>query len=202
MDQRVAIVSKELSKDVTYLRVRASFQKLDHYNYYKKIITEEFGRNEVDDFQGPGELFLTNLHFIFFTDKRYRYVHPRNERMVLFERPYMCFHRICLGRVDFELEQIRIDEVIHNHNGPENFYGKYTFSILNNFQDLAFNLGIQYSPEIPVYEFDVVPRFQSYYTSVYPMEDEHPLSCPRCRFYLIYVEHYRRYWCERCRGYI
>jgi hypothetical protein len=202
MDQRAAIVTNELPKDVIYLRVRASFQNLDHHNYYKKIVTEEFGRNEVDDFLGPGELFLTNLHFIFFTDKTHRFIHPKKNRPVLFTKPYMCFHRICLGRVDFELNQIRIDEIIHNYNGPDNFYGKYTFSILHNFNDLVHYLGIQYKPEYPVYEFDVVPRFQNFYTSVYPREYDHALSCPRCRCYLRYVEQYRRYWCDRCQEYL
>lgn len=202
MDHRELIVVNEFPKDMVFIRVPATYLKLNHYRYYKKSTSEEFGRNEVDDFRGSGEMFLTNYHFIFFTDRTYRYIHPRTQRPVLFEKPYMIFHRGCLGCVDFENNIIRIDEIIYNSNDIRNNYGKYTFSIHHNFQNFAHLLGLYNDPSYPFLEFDVVPKFQSYYKTVYPQERDAPDSCPRCGFRLQFHRENRKYFCLKCGVYL
>jgi len=201
MDPRGSIFVRDFPEDRFILRTLATYKNLRYRNYYKVDKSEKHS-HEVHDYRGRGEMFLTDQHFIFFTDKPYRYRDPRTGRPVPFSNPYLWFHRESLGYVNFANSEIRLDEVIFNPNGPDNFYGKYIFTIDYDFSGFATALNLVYNPNMPDFEFAVVPKLQSYYTSRYPMSWYNPHSCPRCGYLVHLVTEHNKYYCNKCREYL
>jgi hypothetical protein len=202
MDQRVMIASREFPKDSVAIRVPCNLKAIISHNYFRKSVIDEGGRNEIDDFQGSGEMFLTNYHFIFYTNKIYRFINPKTRIPALFEKPYISFHRSCLALVDFDRNIIRIDEVIHNIHGSKNFFGKFVFEINQDFDRFVYALGLVYNPKNRFVEYYVIPKFQSFYTTRYPQEWEDPHACPWCGFQVQFIERDLRYYCFRCNKFL
>ena len=202
MDPRGHIYSIEFPQDRLLLRVPATYNGLNYRNYYKIHDTFERWEQEILNYQGSGEMFVTDLRFIFFTDKQYRYLHGLTKKPIPFSKPFIWFHRECLGLVDFLKAEIRIDEIIYSRLGVSNCFGKYTFSINADFHKFTSVVGLVYDPRQPTYEFAVVPKPQSYYTSKYPLTWYNPLGCPTCGHIVQYVPEHKLYYCWRCREYL
>lgn len=202
MDQRGYIYSIEFPKDRLLLRVLATYKYLNDRNYYLTSDVVDRWQEEILNYQGSGEMFVTDQHFIFFTDKQYRYLQPLTKRPEPFSKPFIWFHRESLGLVDFLKAEIRLDEIIYSRLGVSNCYGKFTFSINSDFHKFLSVLGLVYDPRQPTYEFAVVPKSMSYYKSKYPLSWYNPQGCPKCGHAVQFVPEHKLYYCWTCREYL
>lgn len=198
MDQRMDIVAKEFPWDEILIRVRATYEGCDFFNHpaFMGVGMDSSIPREIDCFRGPGEMILTNHHFLFFTDWPYRETLLQGN--IPLSKPYLMFHRDCLAMVDFYKYRIRLDEIIKGIIFSE-IYGRFEFLVHENFESFTKALGLSFNPTQPVIQYRVPTRPDYYYTTKYPSSR---YACPRCVTLLFFVQQVGRYYCSRCRVYI
>lgn len=199
MDYRVEIIKRVFHWDRVLFRVPVTYEGCSYFNHPAFVSVSDSMHHrtrEIEYYPGPGEMFVTDKHYLFFKDNPYRQGLLGN---IPLSKPYLMFHRDCLAMVDFIKRIIRLDEIIKGDFIFNELYGRFSFSIHGDFLEFTKVLGLAPIPGQPIITFHVPVRPYHYYTMKYPPS---PFLCNRCGDLLDFFPRYNKYYCRRCQIYI